>query len=51
MKKIKNKYTNKTIEYPHPCRSRLLLEKKLKLESDLVRENSISILKEFERCR
>jgi hypothetical protein len=48
IKKPRNRYINDAIDYYNRIQKRLLLEKKLKLESDLVREDSISILKEFE---
>jgi protein tyrosine phosphatase len=46
--KPRNRYINEAIDHYNRLHTRLLLEKKLKKESDLVREDSISVLKEFE---
>ena len=48
IRKSRNKYINEALNYYNRIQRRLILEKKLKLESDLVKENSISILKDFE---
>jgi len=48
IKKPRNRYINDAIEYYNRFQKRILLEKKFKLESELVRKDSISILKEFE---
>jgi len=48
IKKPRNRYINEAIGYYNRLQSRLILEKKLKKESDLVKEDSISVLKEFE---
>ncbi len=48
MKKPRNRYINEAIEYYNKLQKRMILEKKLRKESELVREDSISVLKEFE---
>lgn len=48
LKKPRNRYINEAIDYYNRLQKRLLLEKKLKVESGLVKEDSISILSEFE---
>ena len=46
--KPRNRYINEAIEYYNRLQKRLLLEKKLKTESELVKNDSIKVLKEFE---
>jgi hypothetical protein len=48
IKKPRNRYINEAIDYYNKLQRRLLLEKKLKKESDLVKKESMSVLKEFE---
>jgi hypothetical protein len=49
-KKIsRNRYINEAIEYYNKLQRRQILENKLKLESALVREDSLNTLKDFER--
>ncbi len=48
IKKPRNRYINEAIDHYNKLQKRMLLEKKLKKESDLVKENSMSVLKEFE---
>ena len=48
IKKPRNRYINEALEYYNKLQRRLILEKKLKLESQLVKDNSMSELKEFE---
>ena len=48
IKKPRNRYINEALDYYNRLQKRLLLEKKLKAESDLVRKDSMSILTEFE---
>jgi len=48
IKKPRNRYINEAIYYYNKLQRRLLLEKKLKKESDLVKKDSMSVLKEFE---
>ena len=49
IKKPRNRYINEAIEYYNGLQRRLILEKKLKSESELVKRDSLSILKDFER--
>ena len=44
----RNRYINEAIEYYNKKQNRDILEKKLKYESNLVREESMNILNEFE---
>ncbi len=48
IKKPRNRYINEALDYYNRLQKRLLLEKKLKAESKLVKEDSMSILNEFE---
>ncbi len=48
MKKPRNRYINEAIDYYNRLQHRLILEKRLKIESGLVKTDSMSILKEFE---
>ena len=48
IKKPRNRYINDAIDYYNRLQKRLLLEKRLKRESELVKGDSISVLKEFE---
>lgn len=48
IKKPRNRYINEAIEYYNKIQARTLLEKKLKFESLLVREESMAVLSEFE---
>ncbi len=45
----RNRYINDAIEYYNRVQKRQILEKKLKSESDLVKKDSLSVLKDFER--
>jgi len=45
----RNRYINEAIEYYNRLQHRQILEKRLKIESDLVKKDSISTLKDFER--
>jgi hypothetical protein len=45
----RNRYINEALEYYNKIQRRQILEKRLKSESDLVKSESIQILKEFER--
>jgi len=47
IKKPRNRYINEAIEYYNRFQKRLILEKKLKKESDLVKMDSMSVLNEF----
>jgi len=48
LKKPRNRYINEAIAYYNKIQKRKLLEKKLQKESDLVKEDSLSVLKDFE---
>ena len=48
MKKPRNRYINEAIAYYNKLQERMILERKLKNESELVKTDSISVLKEFE---
>jgi len=45
----RNRYINEAIEYYNKLQRRQLLERRLKNESDLVKKDSIKVLKDFER--
>jgi predicted transcriptional regulator len=45
----RNRYINEAIEYYNKAQKRQILEKKLKIESDLVKNDSLAILKDFEK--
>ncbi len=49
LKKPRNRYINEALEYYNRLQKRLILEKKLRKESDLVKSDSIDILKQFEK--
>ncbi len=48
MKKPRNRYINEAIDYYNRLQRRLIIEKRLKKESELIKEDSMSVLKEFE---
>jgi len=48
IKKPRNRYINEALEYYNKVQKRQILEKRLKVESELVKEESLNILKEFE---
>ena len=48
IKKPRNRYINEAIDYYNKLQRRFLLEKRLKTESDLVKNDSMRVLKEFE---
>lgn len=48
MKKPRNRYINEAIDYYNRLQRRLMIEKRLKMESDLVKSDSMSVLNEFE---
>ncbi|UBM61281.1 hypothetical protein LA303_07570 [Candidatus Sulfidibacterium hydrothermale] len=48
MKKPRNRYINEAIDYYNKLQKRLLIEKKLKKDSELVKAHSMDVLKEFE---
>jgi hypothetical protein len=45
----RNRYINEAIGYYNRLHRRQILEKRLKSESELVKKDSLSILKDFER--
>ncbi|GGE42316.1 hypothetical protein [Psychroflexus planctonicus] len=49
LKKPRNRYINEAIEFYNKFQRKQILEEKLKKESALVRENSMSVLQEFEK--
>lgn len=44
----RNRYINEAIDYYNKIQKRQILEKKLNMESKLVKEDSLDILKSFE---
>ena len=48
IKKPRNRYINEAIDYYNKFQKRLILERMLKKESVLVREDSMNVLREFE---
>jgi len=48
MKKPRNRYINEAIDYYNRIQKRKILEQKIQDESLLVKDNSMSVLKEFE---
>jgi len=48
IRKPRNRYINEAIDYYNRLQKRTILEKKLKIESDLVKMDSMTILKDFE---
>ena len=45
----RNRYINDAIDYYNRHQKRQMLEKKLKVESDLVKEDSMNVLNDFEK--
>lgn len=48
IKKPRNRYINEAIEYYNKVQRKQILEEKLKKESELVKSDSMSALKDFE---
>ncbi len=48
MKKPRNRYINEALEYYNRFQRRLIIEKRLKKESELVKNDSMSVLNNFE---
>lgn len=48
LKKPRNRYINEALEYYNGLQKRKMLEKKLEKESYLVRDDSMSVLNDFE---
>jgi hypothetical protein len=49
LKKSRNRYINEAIDHYNRIQNRILLEKRLKMESDLVKKDSIEVLNDFEK--
>jgi hypothetical protein len=49
IKMPRNRYINEALDYYNRVQRRQLLEKRLKIESVLVKKNSLNTLKDFER--
>lgn len=49
IKKTRNRYINDALNYYNLHQRRIILEKRLKNESELVKKESLSVLNEFER--
>ena len=47
--KPRNRYINEALEYYNRLQRRIILEKRLKSESALVKKDSLTVLKDFER--
>lgn len=48
VKKPRNRYINEAIEFYNKFHRKQILEKKLKKESEIVKSDSMTVLKEFE---
>ena len=48
MKKSRNRYINEAIDFYNNHQKRAILERKLQKESEIVREDSMNILNDFE---
>ncbi len=48
IKKPRNRYINEALDYYNRIQKRMILEDKLRRESDVVREDSMDLLKDFE---
>jgi len=48
MEKSRNRYINEALDYYNRFQQRKYLEDQLKLESEMVKKNSMSVLKDFE---
>ena len=48
IKKPRNRYINEALEYYNRLQKRLILEKKLRKESGMVKSDSLDVLKQFE---
>ncbi len=48
IKKPRNRYINEAMDYYNRMQKRAILEKKLKKESDLIKADSMDVLKDFE---
>lgn len=50
IKMPRNRYINEALDYYNRIQKRQILEKQLKRESDLVKNESLNVLNEFERA-
>ncbi len=50
VKKPRNRYINEAIDYYNKHQQRMILEKKMIKESNLVKKDSMSVLKDFEEA-
>jgi len=48
LKKPRNRYINEALDYYNRLQKRILIEKRLKIESEMVKDESIKVLNEFE---
>ena len=48
MKKSRNRYINEAIDFYNKHQRRMMLEQKLQKESEIVKEDSLNILRDFE---
>lgn len=48
IKKPRNRYINEALEHYNKFQRKKILEEKLKKESEMVKEDSVSVLKDFE---
>ena len=48
LKKPRNRYINEAVDHYNRFQRRMMLEQKLQKESDIVKEDSLNILKDFE---
>lgn len=48
IKKPRNRYINEALEFYNKLQKRLILEKRLRKESDIVKSDSLDVLKQFE---
>jgi hypothetical protein len=48
IKKPRNRYINDALDYYNRLQNRMILEKKLENESELVKSDSMEVLKDFE---
>ena len=48
VKKSRNRYINEAIDYYNKHQRRMMLEQKLQMESGIVKEDSLNILRDFE---
>jgi len=48
MKKSRNRYINDAVDYYNKLQKKIILESRLRKESELVKSESLAVLKEFE---